>query len=60
MNRKNEVLTTQDACEYLKISRPTFLKLVHTRQIKARKVGKGWRLLKSELEAYLRRGSTGE
>ena len=51
---KDEVITTREACEYLKISRPTFLKLVHSNQIKAKKVGKGWKLLKSELQAYLR------
>jgi excisionase family DNA binding protein len=51
----NEVLTTREACQYLKISRPTFLKLIYSHQIKARKVGKGWRLLISELEAYMRR-----
>jgi excisionase family DNA binding protein len=50
---KNEVLTTKEACDYLRISRPTCLKLIHTNQIKARKVGKGWKVLRSELRAYL-------
>jgi excisionase family DNA binding protein len=49
-----EVLTTQEACAYLRISRPTLFKLIHTRQIHARKVGKGWKILRSELRAYLR------
>jgi len=53
----NEVLTTKEACKFLKISRPTFLKLIHTHQIRAKKVGKGWKLLSSELEAYLTRGA---
>ncbi len=53
MREKDEVLTTKEACKYLRISRPTFLKLVHTNQIKARKVGKGWKVLRSELFAYL-------
>jgi excisionase family DNA binding protein len=51
---KNEVLTTIEACEYLRISRPTFLKLVYSNQIKARKIGKGWKVMRSEIEAYLR------
>lgn len=51
----NEVVTTKEACGYLRISRPTFLKLVYTNQIKAKKVGRGWKLLRSELEAYMRR-----
>lgn len=52
---RNGVLTTQEACEYLRISRPTFLKLIYTHQIRARKLGKGWKVLKSELHAYLAR-----
>ena len=54
-NKNNEVLTTREACGYLKISRPTFLKLVHENEIKAKKVGKGWKVLKSELLEYLTR-----
>ncbi|NIQ37023.1 MAG: helix-turn-helix domain-containing protein [Proteobacteria bacterium] len=50
---KHEVLTTSEACRYLRISRPTFLKLIYTNQIRARKVGRGWKVLKSELETYL-------
>jgi excisionase family DNA binding protein len=49
----NEVLTTKEACQYLRISRPTYLKLIYTNQIKAKKVGKGWKAFKSELQAYL-------
>jgi len=51
---QEEVLTTKEACKYLRISRPTFLNLVHTNQIRAKKVGKGWKVLKSELIAYLK------
>ena len=53
---QNEVLTTKEACGYLKVSRPTFLKLIYTNRIKARKVGRGWRLLRSELQTYLAGG----
>lgn len=53
MKAKDEVLTTKEACQYLRISRPTFLKLVHTNQIKARKVGRGWKVLMSEIHAYM-------
>lgn len=52
---KNEVLTTEEACRYLRISRPTFLKLVHTDQIRARKIGKGWKVLMSEIQNYMTR-----
>jgi len=52
--KDDEVLTTDEAIEYLKISRPTFLKCIHQGRIKAIKVGNGWRVLKSELYRFLK------
>ena len=52
--RKEVVLTTDEAMEYLKISKPTFLKYIHLGRIKAIKAGKGWRILQSELNRFLR------
>jgi len=53
--RENDVvLTTDEAIEYLKISKPTFLKYVHNGKIKAIKAGKGWRILESELYRFLK------
>lgn len=51
---KEQVLTTGDAIEYLKISKPTFLKYIRLGRIKAIKAGKGWRVLQSELNRFLR------
>ncbi len=51
---KDQVLKTEDAIEYLKISKPTFLKYVHIGRIKATKAGKGWRVLLSELNRFLK------
>ncbi|MDI7259263.1 MAG: helix-turn-helix domain-containing protein [Thermodesulfobacteriota bacterium] len=51
---KDEVLTTGDAIEYLKISKPTFLKYIRVGRIKAIKAGKGWRILQSELTRFLK------
>ncbi|OGP73606.1 MAG: hypothetical protein A2V86_13190 [Deltaproteobacteria bacterium RBG_16_49_23] len=48
------VLTTDEAIEYLKISKPTFLKYIHLGKIKAIKAGKGWRILQSELYRFLK------
>ncbi len=50
---KDVVLTTKEATEYLKISRPTLLKYIHLGKINAVKVGNGWRLHKSELFRFL-------
>ncbi len=51
---KDLVLTTDEAIEYLKISKPTFLKYIRLGRIRAIKAGKGWRILQSELNRFLR------
>ena len=51
---KDLVLTTDEAIEYLKISKPTFLKYIRCGRIRAIKAGKGWRILQSELNRFLR------
>lgn len=51
---KDAVLTTEEAIEYLKISKPTFLKYIRFGRIKAIKAGNGWRVLQSELNRFLR------
>jgi excisionase family DNA binding protein len=53
---KDDVLTTNEAINYLKISKPTFLKFVHQGRIKAVKLGNGWRVLQSELYRFLKGG----
>ena len=50
---KDVVLTTDEAIEYLKISRPTFLKYIRLGRIRAIKAGNGWRVLQSELYRFL-------
>ncbi len=49
-----EVLTTTEVMEYLKITRPTLFRLLKEGTLKAQKVGHNYRFLKSELEKYLR------
>jgi len=48
------VLTTDEAIEYLKISKPAFLKYIRLGRIRAIKAGKGWRVLQSELHRFLK------
>jgi excisionase family DNA binding protein len=50
---KDIVLTTNEAIQYLKISKPTFLKYIHLGRIKAVKAGNGWRVHQSELYRFL-------
>jgi excisionase family DNA binding protein len=54
MDKEDTVLTTQEACSYLRISRPTYLKCLYLGKIKGAKVGKGWKVLKSELDRFLK------
>ena len=53
---KDLVLTTEEATEFLKISKPTFIKYIRLGRIKAIKAGKGWRVLHSELIRFLKGG----
>jgi len=54
-NEKEDlVLTTQEACNYLRISRPTYLKCLYLGRIRGAKIGKGWKVLKSELDRFLK------
>lgn len=53
-SESHAVLTTREACQYLRISRPTYLKYVYDGKIRAKKVGKGWKVLKSELDRFLK------
>jgi len=52
--KEDAVLITQEACEYLRISRPTYVKCLQTGRIKGTRIGKGWRVLKSELDRFLK------
>jgi excisionase family DNA binding protein len=54
LTEKDAVLTTDEAIQYLKISKPTFLKYIRLGRIKAIKAGKGWRVLESELNRFLK------
>ena len=52
--KEDEVLTTDEAIEYLKISKSTFLRCIRLGRIRAIKAGKGWRVLQSELYRFLK------
>ena len=54
LTERETVLTTDEATQYLKISKPTFLKYVRLGRIRAIKAGKGWRVLQSELNRFLK------
>ncbi|HAZ11517.1 MAG: hypothetical protein A2X86_14150 [Bdellovibrionales bacterium GWA2_49_15] len=49
-----EVMTTSEVESYLRISRKTLLKLVNEGKLPARKIGKNYRYLKSEINNFLK------
>ncbi len=53
LTEMDSVLTTNEAMEYLKISKPTFLKYIHLGRIRAIKAGKCYRILHSELHRFV-------
>jgi len=52
--KNDSVLTTDEAMQYLKISKPTLLKCLRLGKINATKVGREWRFLQSELYQLLK------
>lgn len=48
------IYNTHEACLYLNVSRPTYLKYITTGKIKAQKIGRGWRVIKDELDRFIR------
>ena len=54
LSEGDPVLTSGEAVQYLKISKPTFLKYIRLGRIRATKAGKGWRVLQSELNRFLK------
>jgi len=51
---QDEVLTTTEAMKYVKTSRQTIIKLIRERKLKANKVGRNYRLLKRDLDDFIR------
>ncbi len=52
----NRPLTTEEAGAYLRVSTKTIRSLFQKGLIRASKVGRGWRTLKSDLDGYIRFG----
>jgi excisionase family DNA binding protein len=54
MDKDREVLTSNQACEYLQITRLTLYKLIKEKKVKCNKLGKNYRFLKSDLAKLVR------
>ena len=53
MKFSNEVLTTEEVRGYLRISRDTLMREIKSGRLKARKIGRRYRILGDDLQAYL-------
>ncbi|MEW6379235.1 MAG: helix-turn-helix domain-containing protein [bacterium] len=51
---EQEILTTEEALKYFRITKVTLLRLIHEGKIRAFKVGRAYRFKKTELEEDLR------
>jgi len=50
---EHDILTTEEACKLLKISKPTLYKLIEKKKILGYKIGKEYRFNKQELMSYI-------
>ena len=55
LNNTNDILTLRDLQKLLHIGKNTALRLVQSGEIEAFRVGNQWRILKGNLEKYIRR-----
>ena len=54
--KPDEILTSEEATELLKVSNKTVLKLARDGALPAQKVGRAWRFCRSELVSYVAQG----
>lgn len=59
-NHENEIMTVSDVAEYLKISEMTTYKFVQDGKIPAFKVGRHWRVKRSDLSQFIEKLKRGE
>ena len=52
-----ELLSLEDAAELLCVSKSTLYRMLEREEVKGRKVGRQWRFLNTDLQAYLDRGA---
>ena len=53
MEYQDEILTSEEASEFLKVSNKTVLRLARDGALPAQKIGRAWRFCRSELVAYV-------
>jgi excisionase family DNA binding protein len=59
-DKENEIMTVSEVAEYLKISEVTTYKFVQERKIPGFKIGRHWRVKRSDLDEFIERLKRGE
>jgi excisionase family DNA binding protein len=52
-NRENYILTIEEACEQLRIGKSGLYQLIRTKQLKAFKIGRNWKIPLSSIFEYI-------
>lgn len=52
---KDELLTVAETCHYLKVAPRTLYRYIQQHRMPAFKLGKEWRVVRSDLEQWIRR-----
>jgi len=50
---EDRLMTLMEAKQYLKVARSVVLKLLQEKKIRAKKVGRKWIIMKSEIDKFL-------
>ena len=53
LEQAKDILTVKEVCKLLQISKHTLYGLIHSKELKAKKVARHYRIQKSELLNYL-------
>lgn len=52
--RSGDLMTVEETCRYLKITRRTLYRYLQNHRLPAFKLGKEWRFVRSDLEQWIR------
>ncbi len=50
---ENDILTVEEAAKLLKLSTKTIYRLIEDKTLRASKLGRSWRIRKSDIDDYL-------
>ena len=52
--KDEKIMTMTEVQDYLRITKPTMVKILKEGKLKGKKVGRQWRILRSEVDRYLK------